>query len=438
MTPQHIRYQTLPQRASRPQSRAAARALGSPSATGRYRSSESDPLGTGGCVRWRPCLLECGPCLPRLAEAIDEYASRLGPRLSSLPSGPSRTASPWAPQSSRGRIPRWRDVLEQNKVPERESLGMLAWTAVGLALVPCDPRLGDRAAAPAQGSRPSPAPLARLPRPAAVHARPPDRRRPRRAGHRDRRALRPLSRSPPSRRSPSRRPRTAGRPGARSTRRRAAPAEAEPGSPQELTRAAAPLALAAIIDRVHRRPGAADAHELQGAPSAHDRPRPLRQHPLAHRARGLAGQLACSREATTTPPTSIRSSSRIAPLYALRPERRHAARPSGRLGELDARAHLLARPREAREPSLRARLRGDVRGAPGGARSGALRVSLADARVPLPRLARVLPRARLVPRVRADARAGAPLPRGRRAPHVLRRRSTPSCAAAASGFAPAG
>jgi uncharacterized membrane protein len=72
--------------------------------------------------------------LPRLAEAIDEYASRWAPvlvlALWPIAYGVALSAAVFA-----WTHPGWRSVLERNKVPERESYDMLAWTAGGIALV---------------------------------------------------------------------------------------------------------------------------------------------------------------------------------------------------------------------------------------------------------------------------------------------------------------
>ena len=71
--------------------------------------------------------------LPRLAEAIDEYASRWAPVfvLALWPAlyGVALSAAVFA-----WTHPGWRSVLERNRVPERESYDMLAWTALGIAI----------------------------------------------------------------------------------------------------------------------------------------------------------------------------------------------------------------------------------------------------------------------------------------------------------------
>ncbi len=79
-------------------------------------------------------LARMRPLLRSLPEKIDEYASRLTPQLLPL-LWPATYGVALGAAAFAWTHPSWRGALEQNKMPERQSLGMLAWTAGGLALV---------------------------------------------------------------------------------------------------------------------------------------------------------------------------------------------------------------------------------------------------------------------------------------------------------------
>jgi uncharacterized membrane protein len=72
--------------------------------------------------------------LTRLADAIDGCASRSA-RLLALVLWPLAYGLALGAAVFAWTHPGWRSALELNKVPERESLGMLAWTAGGLATI---------------------------------------------------------------------------------------------------------------------------------------------------------------------------------------------------------------------------------------------------------------------------------------------------------------